>query len=459
MRAMKILLTSILFIFGEACQGSKLVEKAFTESNELVTVFLQVNNLRDGIGLLGGPFSLKNYAVKVISISKSDSYVRFEYNYKRPLGIPGEPNNFDVRYEQISEPLPLNACADTSPGEARTAVSGEFSIEEMDAIRQCVTDAASKEFSFANPPEVTIATIDKDGSLVRQKPPLVNIHSVKRLSPGFAQVLVNPYFDEFLHNSYTDIFVEKLNGKWKPWQPLSMFELRFGKCQTSSRCQQFVLFSAISDGDLRQISKLIETIPGAPPISSVDAFKKKNIVSISFGQAGLELPFASIHLNQPRMLLRLQKQGSVWKVITKVIIEHVLPDCFRRGGLLFYRKPNPNHIAAVRKKLVWAEFFKPEPGTRKRFSEHDFLQICEIALRVRGFEFESVVLDGFETVVFDFAAKNECEVMVYPADSGDYIGWAIDLTKASGSWVVATEGIFDDDAKEPQPGSTKMPEK
>lgn len=449
MRAMKILLTSILFIFGEACQGSKLVEKAFTESNELVTVFLQVNNLRDGIELLGGPFSLTNYAVKVISISKSDSYIRFEYKYKRPLGIPGEPNNFDVRYEQISEPLPPNACADTSSGDARTAVSGEFSIEEMDAIRQCVTAAASKEYNFANPPEVTIATIDKDGNLVRQKPPLVNIHSVKRLSPGFAQVFVNPCFDYSLHSNYTDILVEKLNGKWELWPPLNMFELRFGKCQTSSRCQRFVLFSAISDGDLRQISELIETIPGAPPISSVDAFK--NTLYISFGQAGLELPFASIHLNQPRMLLRLQKQGSVWKLITKAIIEHVLPDCFGDEGLLFYRKPNPNHIAAVRKKLVWGEFFDPEPGTKKRFSEHDFLQICEIALRVRSFE--------FETVVFKFAAKNECEVMVYPADSGDYIGWAIYLRKASGSWVVATEGIFDDGAKEPQPGSTKMPEK
>ncbi|MHC4462387.1 MAG: hypothetical protein ACYS6W_03435 [Planctomycetota bacterium] len=449
MRVTKILLTSILFIFGEACQGSKLVEKAFTESNELVTVFLQVNNLRDGIEFLGGPFSLKNYAVKVISISKSDNYIRFEYSYKRPLGIPGEPNSFEVRYEQISEPLPLNTCADTSSGEAKKAVSGEFSIEEMDAIRQCVTASESKEFNFANPPEVTIATIDKDDNWVRQKPPLVNIHSVKRLSPGFAQVLVNPCFDKLLHNSYADILVEKLNGKWKLMYPLNMFELRFGKCQTSSRRQRFLLFSEISDGDLRQISKLIETMPGAPPISSVDALK--NTVFISFGQEGLELPFASTNLNQPRMLLRLQKQGSVWKVITKVIIEEVFPDWFREGRL-FYRKPNPNHIAAVKKKLLWAEhWFDPEPGTRKRFSEHDFLQICEIALRARGFE--------FGTNVFIFAAKNEREVMVYPADSGDYIGWAIYLRKASGSWVVATEGIFEDGAKEPQPGSTKMPEK
>jgi hypothetical protein len=104
------------------------------DCNAFVQTKLQLYNSIEGIEHLGGPFQLDDYSVEYNYDSRKQS-VEFNYIYKKPHGIEGCPDNFEI--EIWNEPSEDSCCSGTnflSAEEGSFVVKGDFKENELKEI-------------------------------------------------------------------------------------------------------------------------------------------------------------------------------------------------------------------------------------------------------------------------------------------------------------------------------------
>ena len=108
-----IAVVQVLFVGAAYCADD--LQQALDDANELARTRLVQYNQLDGIENVGGPFLLKDYTVtsKQGEVGWVDLHV--EYRYRRPRGLEGEPDWFDIIV--ISAKDPWRVPKDPAPPE------------------------------------------------------------------------------------------------------------------------------------------------------------------------------------------------------------------------------------------------------------------------------------------------------------------------------------------------------
>ena len=273
----------------------------------------------------------------------------------------------------------------------RVSTTPGFEPSEIQAVLQAVPWAQLVEYEDGGEKH-TVVRVDTKGNIKRTKysgaKPALFVHSIQRLGPDRAQVLLAPSYKsggfKYCIQGVDRDFTFSIEDKGlRPWLPHGGSPVRFSRPPPSHN-QEFVLYGSISDKDLLEVIRTVARLSRIRVISAIKVSDTAGLIDVLAGQEKHNLPFGSVYLATPRRSVTVRKTGSDWKVEATATVQLVIPG--RKYASYFFAKPPREEIIAFRQSMVWEPWMGREDGklAKLSLSENDLLQKSEIALRIRG---------------------------------------------------------------------------
>ena len=414
-------------------------DDALEEAHNLARAILAIHNQQEGIEHMGGPFRWEDYEVTTRRFDNSRiKRLGVFYEYKRPLGLKGRPDAFEIGVDWDIE-WPFNFDEKVVAEKGEYSVLGEFKPGEIETILNILPDykdgLSVGDQSDPNIPKCII-NIDSKGKITRARPKNMYIHShvqsIKQISEDRVQIMysrgyisMENYLGHFagMGDPYDLLIKRAENGVFQADLPkfVKLSEKYINPFQ-----QKFLLIGNIDDETLLKVINISRRIPRRHPISVIECFD--NRYAFLMGNQAHNFPFGNRLIMQPTASVTVKKNQDEFKCIRYLDTFQFLMSVFEQGNDMMplsfplLQKPTPQET----------EMFvcnTPVEGYVDKISKEDIKKIREILLRLRRIRYPT------EIIVQD---KNHVR-----AFTGWALGERIEFHKINNIWRVTEirEGI------------------
>ena len=421
-----------LCVFAGETQRSSLD----SQSHDLAAAFLRVNNTREGIEYMGGPFLLEDYT--------EGGWRDRRYNYNRPLGLEAHPDWFDIDFT-------FGADADLK-GKLNRPISEDTLpiLEKVAGVRtKEICRALADAFQVSDPADekepLQIVEIDENGIMRSYPDRSIRLYSARKFEDGSIQLIfLEIYTPKELRWDLgdVDVYIEKRDDEWEPvTTPDEPFEIAGSSGRSDSSREKFFLRGQIEKVELRKIVEIVQRAPSREKIFAVTVRTQQELKDMAF-RLGEPLSqgvaFAHLgprrHCGLPKHALTLAPKGDSWQVVGTASLSYVEVVFGVESGatLSFTARPSKEEVQALRQRLRWAGSNNKEARPYENLSESDLLEICEMSLRIKG-------LVPHDPKVFS-RKQGEAEISQFWMGGGD----TLELKKLGGVWRItnAIGGVF-----------------
>ncbi|MFC1783799.1 hypothetical protein ACFL02_09490 [Planctomycetota bacterium] len=332
-----------LYAFFPTPQAEQM-NQALEEAHNLARTALSVHNQQNGIEYMGGPFRFEDYQVSV----RSDNSIYYktldvEYKYKRPHGIKGYPDEFDIIVTWKLN-WPFKQVKDITVNKSELDIVGEINKKEIENILQVLPDYDLFHHNIVlddpNAPQC-IVKINSEGQITRDYRKINHIQRMQRISEDRIQVFYSMGYrriQTFLH--YRGDFRIQRDEK-DSWHVASFRNSGYPIDVSPSDHyiyplpENFILVGSLKDNFLREALDIARRTPQMYPITSIEVFDNGKKMIFSIGDASHGFPFGSHFMKIPFDSITLQKGKTEWEFLRMAhtlnlqsSLESIVPSAF-----------------------------------------------------------------------------------------------------------------------------------
>lgn len=384
--------------------------------------YLSERNRFDGIEHLGGPFLEQDYAT-------SSSGKVTCYNYTRPLGLFGDPNELEIKTCLLPSPVTVSAL-------------NMSYLQKLDASKAFFEDPAGHQ-DVLN----TILTVMENGCSVKSTP-IENIRFIRITPDGKVfkkDVGRQAYFGgiESLGTGMWQIYfrrghhVPAIDSDDIEYLPLTITPaavmqaklLKNGYGRKADERDGALGFFLYGEADESTVTDLCDTLR-THNLSIAAATFDGHTATVVYSQKREAEPFGHPFFNEPLYSAIVVCHGEECRVVSVSAVVDRIPEGIRQSystvGLLLEKPPAAVAQTTV-ENMVWPGWC--DADVEKYLTGQDLFQICELYLRVPFAETE------FPYMELEIR-QNAVRVYISPQHSGDFGPPTLSLVKINGIWRI-----------------------